>query len=154
MNKAGTDLVKGFEGFRPNYYYDSVGVKTIGYGHACQPASACNSLKGPLTEPQAAQMLAGELSSNYGRCVSQRVSGALNQNQYAALTSFVYNLGCGVLKGQLLSDINAGRWGNVASRMQQYNHAGGRVLPGLTRRRQAEAQLLQRPVSGGDTNCL
>jgi lysozyme len=69
-----------------------VGVKTIGYGHACQPDSACNSIKAPLTEPQAAAMLAHELTVKYGPTLFNKITRPLNNNQYSALTSFVYNL--------------------------------------------------------------
>jgi len=154
INARGVNLIKGFEGFDANFYRDSVGVLTIGYGHACQPDSACNNIHAPLSEPQAARMLASELTTNYGPCMRSRVTRPLNNNQYSALTSFVYNLGCGILKGGLLSSINAGNWNAVASSMQNYNHAGGRVLLGLTRRRQAEAALLLSPVSGNDGTCF
>jgi lysozyme len=73
-----------------------VGVKTIGYGHACQPDSACNNIKAPLTEPQAASMLAHELTVKYGPTIFGKVTRPLNNNQYSALTSFVYNLGTGM----------------------------------------------------------
>jgi len=147
-------LVKGFEGFDANFYRDSVGVLTIGYGHACQPDSACNNIHAPLSEHQAATMLATELNQKYGPCMRRAITHPLNNNQYSALTSFAYNLGCGIFKGNLLSALNSGNFASASSIMQQYNHAGGRVLAGLTTRRRAEGALLLKPISGNDAQCF
>jgi lysozyme len=136
INSPSLSLVKGFEGFRSNVYYDSVGVRTIGYG--C--TSACSGMS-HISEPAAAKLLSNMLQNSYGSCVRSRVTRTLTLNQYGALTSFVYNLGCGVLSGSLLSNINSGNWRAATSSMLQYCHAGGQVLAGLVRRRQAEVHL-------------
>jgi len=154
MNTIGINMIKSFEGFSGKFYRDSVGVLTIGYGHACQPDSACNNIKAPISEPAAASMLASELTTRYGPCMKKSITRALNNNQYSALTSFVYNLGCGILRGSLLSDLNAGNFAAAAKIMLQYNHAGGKVLAGLTRRRQAEANLLLKAPTGNDNVCF
>jgi len=153
MNARGLNLIKGFEGFRGSFYLDSVGVKTIGYGHACQPASACNSIHAPLSEAQAASLLATDLATRYEGCV-KKITHPLNNNQFAALTSFVYNLGCGVLSGNLLSYLNSGNFASAESDMLQYDHAGGAVLAGLKTRREAEVNLMKTAISGTDGTCV
>jgi len=136
INAPGLNLIKSFEGFRAHWYNDGTGTMTIGYGCTWE----CKGVKS-LTEPQAAARLSSSLQSRYGSCVRSRVSHHLTENQYNALTSFVYNLGCGVLSGNLLNDLNRGNMGAATATMKQYTHAGGRVLAGLVRRRNAEVAL-------------
>jgi lysozyme len=136
MTTRGVHLIKSFEGYRRNWYRDSVGVLTIGYG--C--TSSCRGVK-YLTEPQASARLSSMLQNNYGTCVRAKVKRWLTTNQYNALTSFVYNLGCGVLTGNLLHELNAGQFSAAGRRMKLYNKAGGRTLAGLVRRRNAEVRL-------------
>jgi len=138
INTASLDLVKSFEGFVGHVYYDSVGVRTIGYG--C--TSACDSMTS-ISEPEAATMLSEMLQNDYGACVRSKVTHPLTENQYGALTSFVYNLGCGTLEGNLLSYINSGDFSAAESDMLQYDHAGNQVLAGLQRRREAEVALMK-----------
>ena len=66
----------------------------------------------------------------------------LNQNQFDALVSWVYNLGPANLQAStLLKVLNAGDYAGVPAQIMRWNKAGGKVLEGLTRRRQAEADL-------------
>lgn len=64
----------------------------------------------------------------------------LNQNQFDALVSFAYNLGCGNL-AELADTLNANDFSGATAQMKEYTHGGGAVLPGLVRRRQAEVDL-------------
>jgi len=138
INTASLDLVKRFEGFVGHVYYDSVGVRTIGYG--C--TSACEHMT-HITEPAAAKLLEEMLQNSYGSCVRSHVKHLLTENQYGALTSFVYNLGCGVLDGTLLSHLNSGNFAAAESEMLEYDHAGNEVLAGLRTRREAEVNLMR-----------
>jgi len=138
INSASLNLVKRFEGFVGHVYYDSVGVRTIGYG--C--TTACEHMTS-ITEPKAAKLLSEMLQNSYGACVRSHVKHLLTENQYGALTSFVYNLGCGVLEGNLLSHLNSGNFAVAESEMLQYDHAGNQVLAGLRTRRQAEVNLMR-----------
>ena len=66
----------------------------------------------------------------------------LNQNQFDALVSFVYNLGAGAFEGStLLKDLNAHNFAAVPGQLEEWVHAGSQVLPGLVARRKAEARL-------------
>lgn len=107
-NQQGLKLIKEFEGFYPNYYIDPVGIKTIGYGHACHANSCGPEIKPPLTEAQATELLITDLQRSYEPCVEKAVTVPLNDNQFSALVSFVFNLGCGAFKSStLLRRLNA-----------------------------------------------
>ena len=132
----GIDLIKHFEGCELEAYKCPAGVWTIGYGH----------IKGVqegdvITEQQADDMLVEELEE-YESYIHNLVSCPLNQNQFDALVSWVYNLGSSNLQASpLLKVLNAGDYAGVPAQMLRWNKAGGKVLEGLTRRRQAEADL-------------
>ena len=94
-----------------------------------------------ITEQQADDMLVEELEE-YENYIHNLVSCPLNQNQFDALVSWVYNLGSSNLQAStLLKVLNAGDYAGVPAQMLRWNKAGGKVLEGLTRRRQAEADL-------------
>jgi lysozyme len=136
---AGFALTKQFEGLVLTSYQDQVGVWTIGYGHTGP------SVHGGLTivEDQADQLLASDIAASV-TCVNAAVSAEINQNQFDALVDFVFNLGCAALLGStLLRDINAGNFADAAQQFLLWDHAGGVVIPGLLRRRQAESGLFQ-----------
>ncbi len=132
----GIDLIKHFEGCELEAYKCPAGVWTIGYGH----------IKGVqqgdvITEQQADDMLVEELEE-YENYIHNLVNCPLNQNQFDALVSWVYNLGSSNLQAStLLKVLNAGDYAGVPAQMLRWNKAGGKVLEGLTRRRQAEADL-------------
>ena len=132
----GINLIKHFEGCELEAYKCPAGVWTIGYGH----------IKGVeegdvITEQQADDMLVEELEE-YENYIHNLVSCPLNQNQFDALVSWVYNLGSSNLQAStLLKVLNAGDYAGVPAQMLRWNKAGGKVLEGLTRRRQAEADL-------------
>ena len=135
-SQNGIDLIKHFEGCELKAYKCPAGVWTIGYGH----------IKGVqegdvITEQQADEMLVEELHE-YENYVNTLVNVPLNQNQYDALVSWVYNLGGGNLKSStLLKVLNSGDYAGVPAQIMRWNKAGGKVLEGLTRRRQDEAEL-------------
>jgi GH24 family phage-related lysozyme (muramidase) len=80
--------------------------------------------------------------AEYEGYVNNLVTVELNQNQFDAMVSWVYNLGGGNLGAStLLKVLNAGDFAGVPAQMLRWNKAGGKVLEGLTRRRQAEADL-------------
>ena len=132
----GIELIKHFEGCELEAYKCPAGVWTIGYGH----------IKGvhegmTITEHQAEEMLKSELHE-YEGYINDYVTVPLNQNQFDAMVSWVYNLGGGNLRAStLLKVLNAGEYDGVPAQMLRWNKAGGKVLEGLTRRRQAEADL-------------
>ena len=132
----GIELIKHFEGCELEAYKCAAGVWTIGYGHikGVTPESV-------ITQEQAEQMLVEELNE-YEGYINNMVTVPLSQNQFDALVSWVYNLGGGNLKAStLLKVVNSGEFNGVPEQIMRWNKAGGKVLEGLTRRRQAEADL-------------
>jgi lysozyme len=98
------------------------------------------------TEAQCEAQFAKELAI-YEDAVEKSVTVPLNQNQFDALTSFVYNCGPGALQGStLLKLLNQGNYQGAAAQFSRWNKAGGKVWPGLVRRRAAEASLFLEPV--------
>lgn len=136
VSQRGIALVKEFEGLYLQAYRDPVGIWTIGYGHTQGVYAGM-----VITETKANEFLAQDLLS-HASGIFRYVSVQLNQNQFDALASFHFNLGADILKGTtLLTYINSKNWTAAANEMKRYVHAGGAVLPGLVRRRNAEAEL-------------
>ena len=132
----GIELIKHFEGCELEAYKCPAGVWTIGYGHIKGVKEGMT-----ITESQAEEMLKSELNE-YEGYINNLVTAELNQNQFDAMLSWVYNLGGGNLKAStLLKVLNSGDYDGVPAQMMRWNKAGGKVLEGLTRRRQAEADL-------------
>ena len=93
------------------------------------------------SEDHANHMLEVELEE-YENYVSTAVTVPLSQNQFDALVSWVYNLGNGNLTSStMLKVLNSGDYAGVPAQIKRWNKAGGKVLEGLTRRRQAEADM-------------
>ena len=136
IGSKGLELIKHFEGCELEAYKCPAGVWTIGYGHI---KGVQEGMK--ITEHQAEEMLKSELHE-YEGYINDYVTVPLNQNQFDAMVSWVYNLGGGNLRAStLLKVLNAGDYDGVPAQMLRWNKAGGKVLEGLTRRRQAEADL-------------
>jgi len=141
-NQRGVDLIKGFEGWMACWYKDAAGYPTIGYGHLIKSGEPYKS-GSCISQAQGESLLRSDLSSAEN-CVNNAAKRALNSNQFSAIVSFTFNLGCGSLQSStLLQKINAGDFGSVCSELARWNKAGGKVLPGLTRRRAAECDLFR-----------
>ena len=145
LSQAGLNLIKSHEGLRTTAYQDPVGVWTIGYGHT---GTAKPGQK--ITEAQAEQLLRQDVGWAQD-AVRKNVKVPLTQGQFDALVSFTFNLGAGALgRSTLLKKLNAGDYAGAQAEFGKFVHAGGRVLPGLVRRRNEEAQMFgnQRPQGG------
>jgi GH24 family phage-related lysozyme (muramidase) len=141
-NQRGVDLIKSFEGWMACWYKDAAGYPTIGYGHLIKAGESYKQ-GSCITQAQGESLLRGDLGTAES-CVNGAVKRTLNGNQFSALVSFTFNLGCGNFKSStLLSKLNAGDFGAVCSELARWNKAGGKVLPGLTRRRAAECDLFR-----------
>ena len=134
----GIALIKKFDGCELKAYQCSAGVWTIGYGHTKDVEEGDT-----ISKDQAEEMLVEELHE-YENYVNEYVNVALSQNQFDALVSWVYNLGPANLKAStMLKVLNDGKYEDVPYQMKRWNKAGGKVLDGLVRRREAEALLYQ-----------
>ena len=138
----GLSMIKSFEGFSAKPYLCPAGVPTIGYGATYYPDGRRVTMQDrPVTVAQATDMLRSMLAS-YEAGVSRYVLVPLTQGQFDALVSFAYNLGLSALKSStLLRLVNARDYAGAAAQFVRWNRAGGKVLPGLTRRREAERQM-------------
>lgn len=140
IGQAGLALIKQFEGCRLVAYQCSAGVWTIGYGHT---TGVHKGMK--ITQAQADEYLKQDVAK-FEKYVNNPsyvpFTDKLNQNQFDALVSFAFNLGQGNVK-----KLCTGRVMNqIPSAMQQYCKAAGKTLPGLQRRRKAEAALYNKKV--------
>lgn len=141
LTKEGVALIKRFEGFRDKAYRDAVGVWTIGYGHTAMagPPEVKPGLK--IDRAQAADILRRDLEM-FAEGVRKLLARPIGERQFSALVSFTYNVGLGNFrKSSVLAAVNAGALDAVPRRLQLWVKAGGRVLPGLVKRRAAEAAL-------------
>lgn len=137
----GISLIKEFEGLSLDAYLCSAGVMTIGYGHTGGVQKGDR-----ITEKKAEELLQDDLKK-FENGVLRLVRVPLNQNQFDALVSFAFNLGVGNLgKSTLLRKLNGGDFAGAATEFVRWNKAGGRELAGLTRRRNAEAELFSTPA--------
>ena len=135
----GIALIKSAEGLRLKAYPDpgTGGVPwTIGYG-----STSGVTRNMVITETQAEQMLAADLV-RFERIVDRAVRVPVNQGQFDALVSFTYNVGEGnFTKSTLLRKLNAEDSAGAAEQFSRWVNAGGKVLPGLVKRRAAERDL-------------
>lgn len=130
-------IVKGHEGLELIAYKDGGGVWTIGWGHTGAEVRAGML----ITLAQAEELLTNDLRSAEGH-INTSVLVPLTQNQFDALVSFVFNVGGGAFESStLLKLLNAGDYGGAANQLPRWNKDNGRIVQGLTNRREAERKL-------------
>jgi lysozyme len=164
LNDEGLNLIIDFESFRSKPYNDGAdpkpGFATVGYGHliARRPVKASDAngvwikgqkTPGELTKREARKLLDQRLASEYVPAV-QRLANTIpmNDNQFAATVSFVFNLGTGIIEnnhdfGRLIRQKN---YHAAADSMLEFVNPGSDVEAGLRRRRQAERALFLKPA--------
>lgn len=134
----GLAIIKGAEGLRLEAYPDpGTGGEpiTIGYGH-----TGGVKLGDTITEEEAEAFLQADLAT-FEQCVEEHCEYELTQGQFDACVSLAYNIGCKAFAGStLLMLLNAGDTDGAAKQFARWNKAGGHVMAGLVRRREAERQ--------------
>lgn len=135
-SQAGRDLIKKYEGLRLKAYKCPAGVWTIGYGHT----------RGVTSSTEISQSMADLFLLDDIRSLERHINKLginFRQGQFDAIVSFMFNLGEGNFnKSTLKKKILAG--GNdedIAAEFKKWNKAGGKVLDGLTKRREEEAEM-------------
>lgn len=147
MTAEGLALIKRFEGFRADAYRDAVGVWTIGFGHTAQAGPPAVMAGMRVSREEAAAILAADVEQ-FATGVRAAVTVPLSDGQFSALVSFTYNVGLGAFRGSsVLKAVNAGDFAAVPGRLALWVKAGGRTLPGLVKRRAAEAALFARATA-------
>jgi lysozyme len=141
MTDEGLALIKRFEGLRLDAYRDAVGIWTIGYGHTSLAGAPKVTAGLKLTEIEAHEILTRDVEV-FAKGVQQAVTIELTDLQFSALVSFAFNVGLSAFKrSSVLAAVNSRDFDAVPRRLILWTKAGGRVLPGLVRRRAAEGAL-------------
>lgn len=124
------------EGYQSQTYRDAVGISTIGFGETK------NVQMGQKTTPERALVTLLESAQSHGDQIKQCIKVPLYQNEYDAYVSFAYNVGTGSFcKSTLVKKLNAQDYEGACKELLRWNRAGGKVLPGLTKRREQEYRL-------------
>lgn len=136
---AGEQLIKSFESCQLNAYQDCVGVWTMAWGHThnVHQGDSC-------TDDQAQQLFTSDVLAA-AQMINYFIHVPLNDNQFSALVSLVFNEGSAPLQKTLGSKINLGDFTGAAAEFPKWCYAGGRILGGLQRRRAAEQALFLTP---------
>lgn len=130
---AGVDFIKKFESLRLTTYDDGRGIMTIGYGHT---ATARAGMR--ITAAQAETLLRRDLAAKEA-CVARNVRVSLSQQQFDALVSLAYNIGCSAFaQSSVLRYLNNGEQGQAARAFLKWNKVNGKVWNGLVKRREQE----------------
>lgn len=142
MSERGIAFLKNQEGFRGYAYQDSGGKWTIGYGHTESAGGlkpGINSKK--ISKEEGDALLRIDLPK-YENIVRKNVRVPLNQNQFDALVSFVYNVGPYNFKtSALLSELNKGNYDAVPDQLRRWIHVKKKPNDGLKNRRESEVNV-------------
>lgn len=139
-------LCRPFEGLRLKPYICPAGYPTIGYGTVFKPDGTKVTMDHPeISKETAEDWLLSELKSNYLAGVLKASPGLISYPRVlGAMTDFAYNLGVARYKGSTLRRrVDEQDWDGAVEQLMLWTKAGGRILPGLVKRRQAEAVLLR-----------
>lgn len=142
ISKNGIDFIHQFEGLRLKAYkvLESEKYYTIGWGHYGSDVKF-----GQTISRQKADDLFDKDIDRFQKAVNMFVKVDINQNQYDALVSFAYNVGTGALQtSTLLEKLNKGDYEGASKEFARWNKSGGKVLAGLTKRREKERQLFMK----------
>ena len=137
MKVHNIDIIKKHEGLRLEAYLPTPNdVWTIGYGHTHTTKQGMK-----ITAGQAESLLRKDIAW-VEKAVNTLVVVPLTQNQFDALASFVFNVGEGAFSSStLLRLLNSGDYEGAANQFLRWNKQKGRVLNGLTKRREEERKL-------------
>ena len=138
-SQAGVNLIKSFEGVQYTAYVCPAGILTIGYGH-----TGPDVFPGQHYSDQQAEVVLRKDLQKFEDAVSRHVKVPLNQHQFDALVSFVYNIGEGAFsESTFLRRLNACEDPCIVAKeeLPKWNKGGGKILAGLSRRRSSEIEL-------------
>lgn len=128
-------------------YRCSANVPTIGWGNTMWADGTPVADGDECTLDEANQLFYTEIDE-FAEGVARLIKTEITQNMFDALVCFAFNVGLGNLKNStLLKVVNAGQFDQVREQFMRWNKAGGKELPGLTKRRSAEADLFETPDS-------
>ena len=143
LNNKGYLLITNHEGLRLKPYLCPAKIPTIGYGNTYYTdGKRVTLLDKEITKQQAFDMFK-EVANRFAKRVDELVTSNINQNQFNALVSFAYNVGTGnFASSTLLKKVNRNPDDlTIKDEFLRWNKAGGKVINGLTNRRNEEANI-------------
>ena len=136
ISDKGIALIKQFEGLELHAYRCPANIPTIGYGSTGPHVKMGMT----ITEPEADALLRKDVA-RFERGVMAAINHETTQGRFDALVSLAFNIGLGNLQSStLLRKHCAADYAGAAEQFARWNKGGGKVLPGLVRRRAAEAE--------------
>ena len=142
ISQIGKDLIIHFEGEKLTAYLCSAGVPTIGIGSTFYEDGSKVKLGDKITKERSRKLF-DAIADKFSSQVFKELKKPVKQQQFDALVSFAFNVGMGNFrKSTLLKKVNANpNDATIRNEFLKWNKAGGKVLNGLTKRREAEAKL-------------
>lgn len=141
ISEHGYSIIRESEGFEAKAYKDTGGVWTIGYGTIKYPDGTRVKSGDTCTKEQAELWLINDCKW-VDACLDKHIKVKLNQNQFDALASFVYNVGeIAFVKSTMLTLINQSKFGLAANQFDRWIYDNGKVINGLVNRRAKEKLL-------------
>jgi RHS repeat-associated protein len=139
VSDKGLEFISKFESFESEVYVDPGGYKTIGYGHKVLPSE---DFSGGISQEKAWELLKKDVRTKATKYINKYVEVSLNQHQFDALASYVYNVGVAnsLIDTQLIKYLNQGKFKKAATEMD-INTSKGKFLQGLQNRRIVEQKL-------------
>ena len=124
------------EGYRSEAYKDAVGIPTLGFGETAGVKI------GDKTTPERALVQLLESTEKHADAIRQCIKVPLYQHEFDAYVSLAYNIGTGAFcRSTLVKKLNAKDYAGACEEIRRWNKAGGKVLPGLVKRREAEYRM-------------
>jgi lysozyme len=143
LNKKGIEMMHHYEGLKLTAYLCPAKVWTIGYGNTFYEDGSKVKAGDKITKERADQLFINITNKNFAEPLLKLIKVKFNENQFSALVCFAYNVGTGALaKSTLLKKVNINPNDlTIRNEFLKWNKAGGKVLNGLTKRRESEANL-------------
>ena len=143
LGSQGIKLIQSFEKCSLSAYLPTPNdVPTIGFGHTRDV-----SMGDTCTQEEADQWFLEDIQW-VEDCVNKAVTASINQNEFDALCSLCFNIGCSAFgKSTLVKELNLANYEGAAERFQDWNKQNHQVLAGLTKRREAEKELFNSEVT-------
>lgn len=140
FSQKAIDLIIKYETFEPKTYLDQGGYPTIGYGTRIDFHPELKNKT--LNEPQALKILKDDVNNVAVKTINEFVKVSLNQNEYDALVSLIYNIGRKrFINSKLLKDINSNNLESLRRNWSEFRKVGGDISKGLVNRRSTEISL-------------
>ena len=142
ISPRGLELIKDFEGFSSTAYLCPAKIPTIGWGNTFYEDGRKVKLGDQISKTDALKLLEVVANRDFADKIFPSIKVKVTQSQFDAMVSLAYNIGAGAfLKSTLLKKVNAGDFAGAGEQFLRWNKAGGKVVLGLTRRREREKQL-------------